>query len=862
MFIVFMLTLIPLVVVSVVTFIQFQKSIRITREESLKLAYADLDHIANGVYSMVEAQQDVLEQYVKSSLAVAREVLEKEGGASFIATETASWNAQNQFSKEFKQVTLPKMLVGGTWVGQTKEVRKSVPVVDKVQTLMNVTCTLFQRMDESGDMLRVATNVINQEGTRAIGTYIPATNPDGKPNPVVSAVLNGQTFIGRAFVVNKWYITSYEPIYDAENKIQGMLYTGVPQESATGLRQAIIDIQVGTTGYVYVLDSQGHYVISQGGKRDGENLWDSKDSSGNFFIRSIVETAQKLKGRQVGEQYYPWQNPGDPKPRYKVARLMYYQPWDWVIGVGSYEEEFLASPNKIQHMGRQSMTVLGIVILVFLLATPFIGLLTSRGIAGPIEEIAEVIRQIAHERDLTVEVPVRTQDEIGSMAAEFNNMVRQLKTSFGFVSGAAQNVDNQAGEVFKRATANRERAEIEEKRMMEIQGTVEDMGATAEEVNLAAQAQKDAAEKSAAGIQGLVKDMETIGSATHKQTEGATIVTDRVGAMGETGGKVVATAEKQSEQVVSVTDAVNRIAAAVEEMTRSAGQSLEYGKEVLQAATEGAQSVNATVEGMRAIAESSDQISEIISVITEIAEQTNLLALNAAIEAARAGAHGKGFAVVADEVGKLAQRSSEAAKEITQLIKDSSSRVTEGTNLTDQSQQALKRIADGGQVNMKAIEGISKTTSLLAQNTREVHAMMQGLNALAQDIRTMAGQQGARREAAQKALADLVQQSESIATLVVAANQTASGVVKEMGLIVNRTDRMEELASVQAKRFERLLEVTTESAMTAKQTVAGAGQVVGITEELRGLSSDLTEQVSQFKIADGRATPQSRAGRA
>ncbi len=95
---------------------------------------------------------------------------------------------------------------------------------------------------------------------------------------------------------------------------------------------------------------------------------------------------------------------------------------------------------------------------------------------------------------------------------------------------------------------------------------------------------------------------------------------------------------------------------------------------------------------MNAIQESSHKISEIVTLIDGIAFQTNLLALNAAVEAARAGEHGRGFAVVAGEVRALAQKSADAAKDITNLINESVTRIDQGTKLASESGEMLTTI--------------------------------------------------------------------------------------------------------------------------------------------------------------------------
>ena len=126
----------------------------------------------------------------------------------------------------------------------------------------------------------------------------------------------------------------------------------------------------------------------------------------------------------------------------------------------------------------------------------------------------------------------------------------------------------------------------------------------------------------------------------------------------------------------------------------------------MKVAQTGGTIVTQAVEAMTRIEQASQKITDITSVIDDIAFQTNLLALNAAVEAARAGEAGKGFAVVASEVRTLAQRSSDAAKDITGLINTSTTEVAQGVKLVRSAGDALGKIVDASQ---KVASTVSET---------------------------------------------------------------------------------------------------------------------------------------------------------
>ncbi len=191
---------------------------------------------------------------------------------------------------------------------------------------------------------------------------------------------------------------------------------------------------------------------------------------------------------------------------------------------------------------------------------------------------------------------------------------------------------------------------------------------------------------------------------------------------------ISAAGDDLSERTETQAATLEKTAAALDDLTanvRAAASGAERAFEVAGAAREKAKSssgvVSDTVAAMGKIEDSSEKIGTIIGVIEDIAFQTNLLALNAGVEAARAGEAGKGFAVVAAEVRALAQRSSDAAREISQLITDSGMHVQQGVELVDRTGKTLEDI-------LGSIAGIAELTENFAQSSRQQAAGLGEIN--------------------------------------------------------------------------------------------------------------------------------------
>ncbi|MGY5882231.1 Cache 3/Cache 2 fusion domain-containing protein [Modestobacter lacusdianchii] len=616
-----------------------------------------VEQTADGVHDVVSTQGESVAAKVDSDLQVAGYVLEQAGGLSLgpANRNAVTWDAKNQVTSQVTPVALPRVQVGGQWLGQNADVNTPTPVIDQIQSLVGGTATIFQRMNEAGDMLRVATNVVSATGSRAIGTYIPAIGANNTPSPVISAVLSGQTYRGTAFVVDSWYVTAYEPLFDDAGQVIGVLYVGVKQESMPTLRESVQNTAVGENGGVTVLgatgDRAGKVLISPDGASDGEDLLATTDADGKAYVQEIVTAALELgDGEQATVRYQD----ADSGPH--TVQVAYYAPWDWVIAVDAQDSDSAGPVNGLDE-GRSSMfTALVVAALLVLVAGFTLAWWLGRRLTAPLDGLRQRMVEIADGGgDLTQRVDDTSRDEVGELANAFNRFVdkvagtiRDIGTAAGSLAASASGVARVADGLSDRAARSRDQARHAHQAASDISSGVSSAAAGAEQMGSAireiARSASDASHvgqgavelagntetaiaalgTSSREISEVVKVISAVAEQTNLLALNATIEAARAGEAGK-GFAVVATEVKELAQESSrASEEIHQRVQSIQADTSAAVTSISQIVSVIREMNDHQTTIASAVEEQTAVTnELSRSVSSVAHGATSVTDTMN-----------------------------------------------------------------------------------------------------------------------------------------------------------------------------------------------------------------------------------------------
>lgn len=265
-----------------------------------------------------------------------------------------------------------------------------------------------------------------------------------------------------------------------------------------------------------------------------------------------------------------------------------------------------------------------------------------------------------------------------------------------------------------------------------------------------------------------IEELRQLVQGINRATEQVTLAASEARA---SSNELLAAADRQSQQIADTTEAVNQMSTSIVQVSQNAADSSRVAEQSLATARKGGDSVRNAIAGMNSIrdqiqetskrikrlGESSQEIGEIVDLISDITEQTNVLALNAAIQAAAAGEAGRGFTVVAEEVQRLAERSAQATRRIGAIVKTiqsdtqdavhametSTQGVVEGTVLSDAAGHSLAEIESVSDDLARLIQSISDATRAQTGNAQQIAENMREILAV-----TEQASDGARRSAA------------------------------------------------------------------------------------------------------------------
>ncbi len=675
------------------------------------------------IKNQIELAMELTQEKVNSDLNVAHHSLYLYGSPTLDHEERMEIQAVNQITQSTRTLTIPTMRI------QDKQVANNFEIVDTIQQMVGGTATIFQVIPDG--ILRISTNVLKRDGARAVGTYIPSDSP------VYQTIMRGDTFYGRAFVVNAWYQTAYEPIKDGRGEIIGVLYVGV-KDASKAILDKLSEFVVGKTGYLWVLSanerSQGEYVLSFKRQRDGENIFQAQDAGGRYFIQEWIENALSLQSEEVIIDYYSWKNKGEKSARIKISAYTYLSEWQWLIGSGAYIDDFQDSLKKIKFL-------IALVSIGAILVGIIIAYVIARLIIKPLLKSVEFAKSLA-QGEFDAQINVRQRDETGILAHALTDMRDRIYDVLQETNTLIIAV--QEGNLHTRGHAQAfagDWSQLVVSINSLIEAFVQPINVTAASIERISNG--DIPEQIVGEYRGdfcqirdnLNRLVRTLRDILNEITSGTHVLLDSGQELTVSSQEISNTSNQQAaavKEVVSTMEDSDRLAKSiaakvqeVTEMTETTKNIVNNGFSTVQAGLakmeEIKQANTETITGIESLGSQIASIWEIVNMITGIADQTKIIAFNAELEAASAGDAGKNFQIVASEIRRLADSTVASTNEIKTKInhiqqasdklmiasEEDTVKITEGWDLSKKLHTLFEHILNSANVTDQAADQIA-----------------------------------------------------------------------------------------------------------------------------------------------------------
>lgn len=585
------------------------------------------------------------------------------------------------FAQEFGQEIELVMRNDGTpQLVQGDVISERNDIIDAFTARSGAIATIFVK--QGNDFLRTATSIKKIDGSRAIGTLL------GTNHPAYAKLITGKPYTGKATLFNKDYMTNYTPVSDNTGKVIGAFFVGFDMsESLKALKQNILTITIGDTGYVYAIDAgneKGNFTIHP--TMEGKNIFIYKNSNS-------VEWVQKMLEKKTGFEYYNWQNPEENQQREKIVAYEYYPAWNWIIASGSYTDEF----NRMANVAAWDIAIMAIVIILAASISGF--LFTKIWVSRPLHEIVTAADRIAEGNLDYSSLNIKNADEVGRLTQAIIKMTKNLKTMIGNVREASDAMLKQSLDLVN----------------------------SAEQVMQSSFTQSDAATGMAASVQEMSVSIDQV----EQHARDAQRISGVSGDTARQGGAVI-------EQAVT---SMNQIAVNVRETSTTVGELGSHAQEistVVQVISEIADqtnllALNAAIEAARAgdqgrgfavvadevrklaerTAKSTRSISDMVAGIQKSA--TNAVARMQ--EGVTAVEHGSNLA---DHAGKAINQIGAGTREVIEAVNGITLAISEQSIAAQTIAQGVEKIAQMAEAN----HAVSQNTARAAQELRAVASQL------------------------------------------------------------------------------------------------------------------------------------------